>query len=157
MLTTDTYLADGRETSAYARCHGHVRHVHCPLSPGRDPCSLNFRALGLLLWVGERDPARSGVARFAADVLPFWSPGPGGTGRRTLVVGLLLLLLGFSWSCFLVGWGLFGPFVLCACVCCLLSAFGGGVPVLTRFASIRFPSHSRGAWAHRLGPSRSPM
>jgi hypothetical protein len=40
--------------------------------------------------------------RFAADVLPFWSPEPGGTGRRTLVVGLLLLLLGISWSCFLV-------------------------------------------------------
>jgi hypothetical protein len=73
---------------------------------------LNFRAPGLLLWVGERDPARW----FAADVLSFWSPGPGGAGRCTLVVGLLLLLLVISWGCFLVGWGLFGPFVLCACV-----------------------------------------
>ncbi len=58
--------------------------------------------------MGERE-----VARFAADVLPFWSPGPGGTGRRTLVVCLLLLLgLAFR-GCFLGGRGWF-------CLCCVL-------------------------------------
>jgi hypothetical protein len=70
-------------------------------------------------------------------------------------LGLLLLLLGISWSCFLVGWGLFGPFVLCACV--PASAYGSWLPSFPPFSAasdsirpVRFVDPIRG------GPGATP-
>jgi hypothetical protein len=59
----------------------------------------------------------------------------------------------------LVGWGLFGPFVLCASAgwssVGWLSVFG--FRLWNDFDLLNITSHSRRAWAHRLGPSRSLM